>query len=118
MIGLGSPWETRFSQVIFGLAAGHHEKGAGVGFDSESAEVEMTVVTARITVAQDGPISGRAPGQVPAGEHEAINTVADWPAQQLPTEPFDANELPSHDTGPWPEGLSLRREDLYGDDGR
>jgi hypothetical protein len=29
---------------------------------------------------------------------------------------FDA--FPVHDVGPWPEGLSLRREDMYGDDGR
>jgi len=26
--------------------------------------------------------------------------------------------FPVDDLGPWPEGLSLRREDMYGDDGR
>ncbi|GAB6044352.1 DUF2281 domain-containing protein [Endothiovibrio diazotrophicus] len=30
-------------------------------------------------------------------------------------EPLD---FPVDDSGPWPEGLSLRRGDLYGDDGR
>ena len=30
-------------------------------------------------------------------------------------EPLD---FPVDDLGPWPEGLSLRREDIYGDDGR
>jgi hypothetical protein len=30
-------------------------------------------------------------------------------------EPLD---FPADDLGPWPEGLSLRREDRYGDDGR
>ena len=78
----------------------------------------MTVITARITVAADGTISGHAPGQVPAGEHEARITVADRSARQLPNEPFGVNDLPTHDLGPWPSGLSLRREDLYGDDGR
>ena len=78
----------------------------------------MTVVTARITVAADGTISGRVPGQVPAGEHEASITVADRPVRQLPSEPFDVNALPIRDLGPWPAGLSLRREDVYGDDGR
>jgi hypothetical protein len=78
----------------------------------------MTIITARIIVAADGTISGRAPGQVPAGEHEASITVADRSARQLPSEPFDVNDLPTHDLGPWPEGLSLRREDLYGDEGR
>ena len=27
-------------------------------------------------------------------------------------------DFPVDDPGPWPEGLSLRREDMYGDDGR
>ncbi len=27
-------------------------------------------------------------------------------------------DFPVDDLGPWPEGLSLRREDMYGDDGR
>lgn len=30
-------------------------------------------------------------------------------------EPLD---FPVDDLGPWPDGLSLRREDMYGDDGR
>ena len=30
-------------------------------------------------------------------------------------EPLD---FPTDDLGPWPEDLSLRREDMYGDDGR
>jgi hypothetical protein len=43
----------------------------------------MMAITARITVASDGTISGRAPGQVPAGEHEASITVADASALTL-----------------------------------
>jgi hypothetical protein len=78
----------------------------------------MTVVTARITVAADGTISGQAPGQVPAGEHDARITVADGPARQQPNEPFNLDALPTRDLGPWPAGLSLRRKDLYGDEGR
>lgn len=27
-------------------------------------------------------------------------------------------DFPVDDLGPWPEGVSLRREDMYGDDGR
>jgi hypothetical protein len=81
-------------------------------------EITMTVITARIIVAPDGTISGRAPGQVPAGEHEASITVADRPVRQQPSEPFDVDDLPTHNLGPWPDGLSLSREDLYGDDAR
>ncbi len=30
----------------------------------------------------------------------------------------DSLDFPVDDPGPWPDGLSLRREDMYGDDGR
>lgn len=76
----------------------------------------MTVITTRLTVAPDGTISAATP--IPAGEHVASIEVHDRPARQLPTMPFDVDALPRHDLGPWPEGLSLRRDDLYGDDGR
>ena len=76
----------------------------------------MTVITTRLSVSLDGTISAATP--LPAGEHEAAITVHDRPARQLPTLPFDVDALPTLDLGPWPEGLSLRREDMYGDDGR
>ena len=76
----------------------------------------MTVITTRLTVAPDGAIATAAP--LPAGEHVARIEVHGRPSRQLPALPFDADALPVHDFGPWPEGLSLRREDMYGDDGR
>jgi len=76
----------------------------------------MTVISIHITVAPDGAISTTTP--LPTGEYIASIMVHDQPARQLPTLPFDVDALPVHDLGPWPEGLSLRREDLYGDDGR
>ena len=76
----------------------------------------MTVITTRLIVAADGAISTATP--LPAGEHAATVTVHDRPARQLPVLPFDVDALPTIDLGPWPEGVSLRREDLYGDDGR
>jgi hypothetical protein len=33
----------------------------------------------------------------------------------LDTKPLD---FPVDDLGPWPEGVSLHRDDMYGDDGR
>ena len=71
-----------------------------------------------IQVDEDGTISGRAPDGVHPGEHLVRIEVPEPPARQLPTKPFNVDELPRHDLGPWPEGLSLRREDIYGDDGR
>lgn len=72
----------------------------------------MTVVTTRIIVSPDGAISTTMP--LAAGEYTARIEI---PELQLPTNP-DMDDLPVHDLGPWPEGLSLRREDIYGDDGR
>ena len=68
-------------------------------------------MTTRIPVGPDRSISGVAAEQVRV-------EVPEWPARQLPTEPLDVYTLPAHDLGLWPEGMSLRREDLYGDDGR
>lgn len=85
----------------------------------------MTVITTRLIVAPDGTISSLVP--LPQGAHLAsveVATllasveVATLPLPQTPTLPFSADDLPVHDLGPWPEGMSLRREDLYGDDGQ
>ena len=34
-----------------------------------------------------------------------------------PGKPFTMEDFPVHD-GPWDDSISLRREDMYGDDGR
>ena len=73
----------------------------------------MTVITTRITVAPDGTIFGRAPREVPAGEHPAVITVSTASAGK----PFTMKNFPVHDLG-WDDSVSLRREDMYGDDGR
>jgi hypothetical protein len=78
----------------------------------------MTEIRTRILVGPDHRITGTAPAVVPPGEHEVILEVASVLDRQPPTTPFDAEALPTHDLGPWPEGLSLRREDIYGEDGR
>lgn len=80
----------------------------------------MTVITTRIHVAPDGVISGRAP-DLPPGEHEAAVIVAEpatadrtpgWPGK-----PFTMENFPIHDE-PWDDSISLRREDMYDDEGR
>ena len=49
----------------------------------------MTVITTRITAAEDGTISGRLPsGQLPPGEHEAtipMTTAAPLPLRRKPS---------------------------------
>ena len=78
----------------------------------------MSDVRTRIHVDADHTITGVAPPDVPPGDHEVTITVAPPPGRQSAKKPFDVKDLPEHDLGPWPEGLSLRREDMYGDDGR
>ena len=74
----------------------------------------MTAIKARVRVSQDHSMSGFAPEVVPAGEHDVIISVADrMPSPKF----FRVEDLPSCDL-PWDGGVSLRREDLYGDDGR
>lgn len=69
----------------------------------------MTVINTRITVAPDGTVSTATP--LPAGEYEvAITAAAPKPRRSV-------LDLPVHD-GPWDDSISLRREDMYGDDGR
>jgi hypothetical protein len=72
----------------------------------------MTVVVTRIRVAPDGTISGQAPRKVPPGEYQAPIRL---PEPKRRGEPPD---LPLHDCGPWDDSVSLRREDIYGPDGR
>ena len=74
----------------------------------------MTVITTRLTVQPDGTISAATP--LPAGEHLAAITVAEG-ATRRPGKPFTMDHFPIHDR-PWDDAISLRREDMYGDDGR
>ena len=78
----------------------------------------MHDVRTRIRVNGDQTITGVAPPEVPPGEHEITIIVTPSRARRRPGKRFDVNDLPEHDLGPWPEGLSLRREDLYDEDGR
>ena len=77
----------------------------------------MTQIHTRIRVGRDHRITGVAPPEVPPGEHEAMITLAPSLVRQMPTKTFSVEDLPSHDI-PWDDSISLRREDLYGDDGR
>ena len=78
----------------------------------------MTVITTRINVAEDGTISGRMPvGKLPPGEYEAAITVTTAAPRPPKGKPFTMENLPIHDI-PWDDSISLRREDLYDDEGR
>ena len=75
----------------------------------------MTVITTRITVAPDGTVSTATP--LPAGEYEAALTTAASAPLPWPGRPFTMEGFPVHDE-PWDDSISLRREDLYDEEGR
>ncbi len=78
----------------------------------------MNQIRTRIQVGPDHKVTGTVPDEVPPGEHEAVIMLPPVPVRQKPSRPFDVNALPAIDLGLWPEGLTLRRVDIYGDDGR
>jgi hypothetical protein len=78
----------------------------------------MAEIRTRVLVGPDHSISGTAPAAVPPGEHEVSIIVAPAATRPRRGKPFDLETLPSHDLGSWPEGLSLRREEIYDEDGR
>ena len=71
----------------------------------------MTVVHATIRVAPDGTISGQAPRDLPPGEYQAPIRLP------VPKRRRKRLDLPVHDAY-WDDTVSLRREDIYGPDGR
>lgn len=74
----------------------------------------MRVIETRGTVRPDGTLVAEVPSDVAPGERRVVLVLE----EAAPAAAGDALDLPLHDLGPWPEGLSLRREDLYGGDGR
>lgn len=73
----------------------------------------MNEIRTRIQVGPDQQISGVAPADVPPGIHEVTITVE----EAKPAKRFRVADLPVHDL-PWDDSISLRRDDMYGDDGR
>jgi len=78
----------------------------------------MNEIRTRVVVGPDHRISGTAPAEVPVGEHEVTIALPEGRFPRLSVSALDLTDLPRHDLGPWPDGLSLRREEIYSDDGR
>jgi hypothetical protein len=73
----------------------------------------MLTIGTRIHVTDDGRLVAKAAAELPAGDHDAVIVVDAPPAGGE----FMIERFPV-DHGPWDPDVSLRREDLYGDDGR
>lgn len=74
----------------------------------------MLSVKTRVTVKDDGTVQAKLPGgELPPGEHDAVIVLS----AERPAKKFSMKDFPRHE-GEWDHTVSLRREDLYGDDGR
>ena len=75
----------------------------------------MKTIELTATVGPDRTLTIQLPPDVTPGEHRVVVVIEET---ITPRAPRPALNFPVHDVGPWPENLSLRREDMYGDDGR
>jgi hypothetical protein len=80
----------------------------------------MKAIETEMSVAADGRavIELQLPSTVAAGKHRAVVVLDERRADDDRASARLPVELPVHDFGPWPAGLSLQREHLYGDQGR
>jgi hypothetical protein len=75
----------------------------------------MHRIETKATVTPDGILTVQVPPDVPPGEHQVVVLIDELSSEQVERPPLS---FPSHDLGPWPEGFTVRREEIYGDDGR
>ncbi len=80
----------------------------------------MKTISVTGTVTPEGKVTLQLPADIPAGEHEFLVVIDE---KSLSEKPQTKKKLPPLDfpvihVGSWPENLSLRREDMYGDWGR
>jgi hypothetical protein len=67
---------------------------------------------ATILVDEHGKALLELPAEVAPGPHRAVVVIEEVAAPRTPL------TFAAHHVGPWPEGFSVRREDIYGSDGR
>ncbi|ARV58728.1 hypothetical protein BZZ01_08820 [Nostocales cyanobacterium HT-58-2] len=80
----------------------------------------MKTIETIATVTEDGKITVQLPPDIPAGEHKVVVVIDEHPLVEKPEtkEKRPPLNFPVDNYGPWPENLSLRREDMYDDWGR
>lgn len=75
----------------------------------------MRTIETTAIVTEDGKLTMQAPPDIAPGEHRVVVVIEESSGARRNRLPLD---FPVHDSGPWPDGLSLRREDMYDDWGR
>ena len=75
----------------------------------------MITIETTATIEPDGKLIIQLPPDIAPGEHHIVLVIDEQPFIKPTRPPLD---FPVIDVGDWPEGLSLRREDLYDEFGR
>lgn len=80
----------------------------------------MKAIETIATVTKDGQITLQLPQDISEGQHKVIIVIDEQPLSEKSESKERRQPLnfPIYDCGLWPESLSLRREDMYGDWGR
>jgi hypothetical protein len=76
----------------------------------------MRTIETTAVVTPDHTITVQLPEDIPPGECRVVVVVA--PEATHPATPLPFSQWPAYDLGPWPEGFTVSREQIYGDDGR
>ena len=75
----------------------------------------MRTVETVASVIAGGTLTLQVPVDVPPGDHQVVLVIDERPIPPKKRPPLN---FPVDSYGPWPKNLSLRREDMYDDDGR
>ena len=75
----------------------------------------MRTIETTATVTSDGKMTVQVPPDIPEGEHHVVVVIDE---QSVKKEKRPLLDFPVDNWGPWPENLSLRREDMYDEWGR
>ncbi len=89
-------------------------------YDSSVAEQDMEVgrmktIETIATVTEDNKLIADVTPDISPGEHRVVLVIEENSTSKKSRPPLS---FPVDHYGPWPADLSLRREDMYGDDGR
>ena len=72
----------------------------------------MKTIETTIVVDESHQATVQLPADAAPGPHRGVIMI------EGPTTARAPLTFAAHDVGPWPEGFNIRREEIYGDDGR
>jgi hypothetical protein len=75
----------------------------------------MKTLQTKAKIDTNGQLIVNVPVDMPAGEYQIVLVIEENP---LKKEKSSLIDFPTHDIGSWNSNLSLRREDMYGNDER